>query len=125
MAILHSCLKTFIISQICIFFHYEFKSFFTVYNSGKKLKNYYQKLFLPIKKALLDDFIPFDNSIIFANYYLDLVFLCERIYVCVFVFINYIYIWIFAYINYKQEEPYTLMPFLVFYFWNSELVILK
>ena len=30
-----------------------------------------------------------------------------------------------CFMYYKQEEPYKLMPFLVFYFWNSELVILK
>ena len=29
---------------------------------------------------------------------------------------THIYVCIFAYMYYKQEEPYTLMPFLVFYF---------
>lgn len=44
-------------------------------------------------------------------------------YVYILLFITYIRMCIYIY--YKQEEPYTLMPFLVFYFWNSELVILK
>lgn len=56
---------------------------------------------------------PLIIPVIFANYDLDLQL--SRVYVCVYVF---------TCIYYKQE-PYATMLFIVFYFWNSELVILK